>query len=63
MQHHGVFLQIVSDTRNVTGTFDLVGQTDPRDLAKRGIGLLGRGRLDTQAYAAFLRAALQDGRG
>src|ERR1700726_284672 len=58
-QHDRMFLQVVSDARDVRVDLVAVGEPHARDLAKRRIRLLGRGGLDLGAYAAFLRRALQ----
>ncbi|MNL63059.1 hypothetical protein D3C87_1871500 [compost metagenome] len=58
-QHHRVLLQVVADAGDVAGDLDLVRQLDAGDLAQRRVGLLGRGRVDTGANAATLRASLE----
>src|SRR5260370_17665017 len=58
-QHHRVFLQVVSDARDVGVDLVAVGKPYPRDLAQRRVGLLGRSGLDLRAHAALLRRALQ----
>src|SRR5580704_14643522 len=58
-QHHRVFLQVVSDTRDVRVDLIAVGKPHSRDLAQRRVGLLGRSGFDLRAHAAFLRRALQ----
>src|SRR4051794_10157709 len=60
-QHQRVLLQVVADARDVGRDFNLVGQADARDLAKRRIRLLRGLRKYTHADAAFLRAVLQCG--
>src|SRR5262245_50273690 len=46
-EHDRVLLQVVPYARDVCGDLDPAGQPDTGDLAERGIGLLGRGRVDT----------------
>src|SRR6201990_3388410 len=58
-QHDRVLLQVVPDTGDVRGDLDLAGQPDPGDLTQGGIRLLRRGRIDTRAHAAALRALLE----
>src|ERR1700749_1003615 len=58
-QHDRVLLQVVPDTGDVRGDLDLAGQPDPGDLAQGRIRLLRRGRVDTRAHAAALRALLE----
>src|SRR6476659_373421 len=58
-QHDRVLLQVVPDTRDVRGDLDLAGQPDPGNLAEGRVRLLGRGRVDTRAHAAALRALLE----
>ena len=58
-----MLLQVVADAGDVAGTFDGVRQTNTGNLTKSGVRLLGRHRLDAQANAALLRAALKNGRG
>src|SRR3954469_22886577 len=41
-QHDRVLLQVVPDTRDVGRDLDARGELDPRDLAQRRVGLLGR---------------------
>src|SRR3954468_12507624 len=58
-EHDRVLLQVVPDPGDVRGDLDAAGQPDAGDLAKRGVGLLGRGRVDTRADAAALGASLE----
>src|SRR5580704_6591186 len=58
-EHDRVLLQVVPDTGDVRGDLDLAGQPDPGDLAQRRVRLLRRGRVDTRAHAAALRALLE----
>src|SRR3984957_11775790 len=58
-QDHGVFLKVVTFTRNVADDFETVGQAHLGDLAERRVRLLrGRG-VDARAHAALLRRLLQ----
>ena len=61
-QHNRVLLQVVTDTRNIAGTFDRVRQTNAGDFAQCGIRLLRGLRLNGQADAALLRTGLQNRR-
>ena len=56
----GVFLQIMADAGDVSGTLETVGQADTGDLTKRGIRLFGSQRADCRADAAALRTLLQN---
>src|SRR5690606_16808138 len=58
-EHHRVLLQVVALARDVGGDLDAAGQPDTRDLAERGVRLLGRGGVDAGAHAAPLRAPLE----
>jgi len=59
-QYYRVLLQVVTDTGDVAGTFDLVGQTYTCNLTQCGIRLLGGLSLNRQADAALLRTGLQN---
>ena len=59
-EHDGVFLQVVSDSRNVDGCFQTVGQTDSRDLSHCGVRLLRAGGGDLRANASLLGCRLVD---
>src|SRR5687768_215210 len=54
-EHDGVLLKVVPLARDVGRDLHAVGQPDARDLAQRGVRLLGRGRVDAGADAAPLR--------
>lgn len=58
-QDHGVLLQIVTDSRNVSGNFHSVREPDSRDLAQSGVRFLRRLSPDYKAYTALLRVALK----
>src|SRR3954447_23121750 len=49
-EHDRVLLQVVADARDVGGDLDPRGEPDARDLAERGVRLLGSGRVDTRAH-------------
>ena len=57
-QDHGVLLEVVSDTGDVGGSLQTVGQTDSRDLTKSGVRLLRAGGGNLGANASLLRCAL-----
>src|SRR5207253_2733429 len=57
-QHDRVLLQVVADAGDVGGHLEAVGQPYPGHLPQRGVGLLRRGRVDADAHAALLRAAV-----
>src|SRR5688500_17909792 len=57
-EDHRVLLEVVADARDVGRDLHLVGQAHARDLAQRGVRLLGRHRPDLQADPALLRGAL-----
>lgn len=59
-QHGAVLLQIVPFAGDVNRTLLLVRKTDSCDLTERGVGLLGRSRRHRKAYAALLRASVQN---
>ena len=42
-QNHGVLLQVVTNTGDISGNFHTVGQTHTGDLTQCGVGLLGGG--------------------
>src|SRR5439155_4980870 len=56
-EHDRVLLQVVADARDVGRDLHLVGQAHARDLAQRGVRLLGRHRPHLEAHAALLRGA------
>src|ERR1700722_351617 len=58
-KHDRVLLQVVANSGNVGSDFHAVGEADARDLAQRGVRLLGRLRIDAGADAAPLRRSLQ----
>src|SRR5204862_6864906 len=53
-QHHGVLLEVVSLAGDVAGDLHAVGEPDTRHLAKGGVRLLRRRRVDACADAAAL---------
>ena len=59
-QNYRVLLQVVTDTGDVAGTFELVGQTYTCNLTQCGIRLLRGLGLNGQADAALLRTGLQN---
>src|SRR5450755_342621 len=58
-QHDRVLLQVVPNPGDVRGDLDLAGQPDPGHLTQSRVRLLRRGRVDTRAHAAALRAPLE----
>src|SRR5713226_3946113 len=54
-----MLLQVVADAGNIGVDLDPVGEPDARDLAQRGVGLLGSRGFHLGAYAALLRRALE----
>src|SRR3954471_14660761 len=60
-EHDGVLLQVVADARDVAGDLHAVGEAHARDLAQRGVRLLGRDRVHARADAALLGRALERG--
>ena len=54
-QNHGVLLQVVANTGNVSGNFHTVGQTHTGDLTQCGVGLLGGGGTNSSANTTLLR--------
>src|SRR4029077_7285177 len=61
-QNNRVFLEVVSDARDVGRDLDAVGQTNARNLTERRVRLLRCRRIDARADAALLRARLQSRR-
>src|SRR6478735_6589865 len=57
--HDRVFLEVVSDARDVRRHLDAVRQPHARDFAQRGVRLLRRRRVHARAHAALLRRALK----
>ena len=57
-----MLLQVVPFARDVRRDFELVRETDTRNLAQGRVGLLGRRRLDARAHTTLERVALQRGR-
>src|SRR5690554_6781121 len=51
-QNDTVFLEVMIDTRDIGGDFFTVAQSHTGDLSQRGVGLLGRYRLNKQAHAS-----------
>src|SRR4029453_4408641 len=58
-QHDGVLLEVVALAGDVRADLHRVGQPDARDLPKRGVRLLRRGRVHARADAPLLRRAAQ----
>jgi hypothetical protein len=61
-QDHRVLLEVVTDTGDVGGSLQTVGQTDSRDLTKSGVRLLRAGGGNLGANASLLRGRLIGGR-
>ena len=57
-----VLLKVMAFAGDVNGTFLLVGKSYPCNLSDCRVRLLGRGGRYGKAYAAFLRAVVQNGR-
>jgi hypothetical protein len=58
-EHNRVLLQIVSDTWNIGGYLNPIGQSHTSHLPQRRVGLLGSLCVDTNTDASFLGTALQ----
>lgn len=58
-QYHGVFLKVVALSADVCRYFHAISKAHAGDLAKRGVGLLGRNGLDLEAHAATLGARVE----
>ena len=54
-KYHAVLLKIMSDTRDISGDFDPVCETYPRDLSESGIRLLRSDCLYGSADSSLLR--------
>ena len=61
-EHGRVFLKVVTFAGNVNGTFLLVRKANPCNLTDGRVGLFGRCGCNRNAYAALLRAVVQNGR-
>src|SRR6185436_17758124 len=57
-QHHRVLLKIMSLARDIARHLELIGKTDARDLAQRGVRLLRRRRVDARTDPPLLRVGL-----
>ena len=53
-QNYRVLLQVMADTRNVSGNFHAIGQTHTGDLTQCGVRLLGAGDTNSSTYATLL---------
>ena len=53
-QNHGVLLQVMANTGDISGNFHTVGQTHTGDLTKGGVRLLGAGGTNSSANTALL---------
>src|SRR5215203_3404202 len=58
-EHDRVLLEVVADTRDVSGDLDAARQAHAGDLAEGGVRLLRGGRVDARADAASLGRALE----
>src|SRR5262245_30891982 len=58
-QHDRVLLEIMALARNVTGHFELIGETHARHFAQRRVRLLRRRGVDAPTNPPLLRAGLQ----
>jgi hypothetical protein len=58
-KNDGVFLQIVSNSRNICSHFYSVDETDTRNFAQGGVRLLGCGCVHPSTYPSALRTSLQ----
>src|SRR3954464_4819787 len=56
-EHDRVLLQVVAFAADVADHLEAVGQAHLRHFPERGVGLLGRRRIDARAHAALLRRA------
>src|SRR6478752_2239487 len=61
-EHDRVLLQVVADAGDVRRDLGTGGQLDARDLAERGVRLLGGGGVHARAHAAPLGGSLEGGR-
>ena len=53
-QNHGVLLQVVANTGDISGNFHTVGQTHTGDLTQSGVRLLGAGGTNSGTYTTLL---------
>src|SRR6187431_1191766 len=58
-EHDRVLLEVVADTRDVSGDLDAARQAHAGNLAEGGVRLLRGGRVDARADAASLGRALE----
>jgi hypothetical protein len=49
-----VLLQVVANTRDISGNFHTIGQTHTGDLTQSGVRLLGAGGTNSGTYATLL---------
>ena len=59
--HHRMLLQIVPFARDVGCYLHAVGETDPRDFAKRRVRLFGRHGFNAHAHSALERRRKKSG--
>ena len=58
-QNDGVFLQIMSDARDIGSDLDPIGEPDTRDFSQCRVGFFGCGCVHPRAYTSALRTPLQ----
>jgi hypothetical protein len=57
--HDGVFLEVMALTRNISGDFHTISQTDTGNLAKSGVRLLRSSSLNQETYPALKRSRVE----
>jgi hypothetical protein len=60
-ENNGVFLEVVTNSGNVSGNFDSIGQSHSGNLSKGGIRFLGSGCIDSYANPPFLGRSRESG--
>jgi hypothetical protein len=53
-----VFLEVMTNTRNIRGHLKAISQTNPGDFTESGVRLLRCGCINSRTNTALLRAAL-----
>jgi hypothetical protein len=60
-ENNGMFLEVMTNPRNISGDFDSIGQSHSGNLSKGGIRFLGSGCIDSYANPSFLGRSHQSG--
>src|SRR4030042_6481385 len=60
-KNNGVFLEVMTNPRNISGHLDSIGQSYSSNFSKSGIGFLGSGCIDSNTNPPFLRGSRKSG--